>query len=172
MRRLLDEAGIATIDADSIGHQMLEPDGAAFDEVAEKWPDVVVDGRISRPTLAAVVFNDSDQLSALEAITHPLIFEEIRHQIEGVSLVVVEMPILGKELEGVWQRMVVDCRDGVRLERAVARGMDPTDARTRLALQPSRSEWLAAAHLVIPNHGGPDDVASSVGGLVLAIGQG
>jgi len=31
--------------------------------------------------------------------------------------------------------------------------MDEGDARARLGSQPSREEWLAAADLVVPNHG-------------------
>jgi len=38
------------------------------------------------------------------------------------------------------------------------RGMSKKDAQDRIARQPSRSEWLAAADLVIPNHGSENEL--------------
>jgi dephospho-CoA kinase len=78
------------------------------------------------------------------------------------SVVVVEVPLLGHGLGDGWKRVIVDCRDEVRIERAVQRGMTETDARARLAAQPSRSEWLAVADVVIPNHGSVEELEQAV----------
>ena len=163
VRRHLAEAGIDTIDADSIGHSVLEPGGAAFDRVASRWPSVVRDGRIDRGALAAIVFSDADELSDLERITHPLIFGAISDRVEQiVGTVVVEIPLLRKAPPGDWKRLVVDCDDSIRLERLIKRGLSEDDARARMAAQPSRGQWLAVADLVIPNHGDPDDLEQAV----------
>lgn len=163
VRTLLASAGIVTIDADSVGHMVLEPNGPAFSEVAERWPDVVRDGEIHRPSLAGIVFSDGDELDELEQITHPHIFDIIRARVEEVeSPVVVEVPILSHGLGPEWRRIVVDSGDEVRVERAVRRGMTEQDARSRIARQPTRSEWLAIADLVVPNHGDEDDLARTV----------
>ena len=151
MRRLLDQRGVRTIDSDSIGHEVLEPAGPAFDEVSATWPSVVVGGRIDRGALAGIVFEDADELRRLEAITHPHIFGRIEEEAASDGVVVVEMPVLSGLGEG-WRRMVVDARDEVRLQRAIDRGMGEADARARMARQPTRAEWLAAADLVVPNH--------------------
>jgi dephospho-CoA kinase len=166
VRRLLEERGVRAIDADSIGHDVLEPGGPAFAEVAATWPSVVVAGRIDRGALAGIVFEDADELRRLEAITHPHIFERIESEIgadDGV--VVVEMPVLS-ELGAGWRRMVVDARDEVRVSRALDRGMDEADARARMARQPSRSRWLATADLVVPNHGAEHELRRAVTKLV------
>ena len=152
--RVLAAAGAATVDADSVGHSVLEPEAAAFRDVAQRWPGVVSQGRIDRRALAEVVFNDPEELSTLEGITHPHIFDTIRGQVEEIEgPVVVEMPVISTALGKEWRRMVVDSRHDEKLRRAVARGMDEGDARARLGSQPSREEWLAAADLVVPNHG-------------------
>ena len=153
VREFLEGEGFLTIDADSIGHAVLRPEGPAFTQVADRWPDAVREGEIHRPSLASIVFNDRDELAALEAITHPHIFDTINAQVEGVeSTVVVEVPVLSHGLGDDWRRIVVDCRDDIRLLRAIDRGMSEDDARSRIAAQPGRAEWLALADLVIPNH--------------------
>jgi len=150
VRKLLADHGIRTIDADAVGHLVLGAE--ALPAVAERWPDVVLEGQIDRKALAGIVFNDPDELIELELITHPFIFGRIRAELEGFDgVAVVEMPVLGAEPE--WPRMVVDATDEVRTERAVARGMERSDVERRMGSQPSRGEWLAAADVVIPNHG-------------------
>ena len=163
VRQLLEAAGISTIDADSVGHSVLLPEGEAYSAVAERWPTVVRGGEIHRGSLASIVFGDPDELAALEAITHPHIFDAIGARVEQVeSVVVVEMPVLSNGLGDDWHRIVVDCRDEVRLERAINRGMRRSDASARLTTQPSRMEWLAQADLVIPNHGSLDELDRTV----------
>jgi dephospho-CoA kinase len=154
VRRFLETHGVHTVDADAVGHEVLQSDGPAFPEVARRWPHAVEDEEINRRRLAAVVFNDPEELASLEAITHPLIFGRIIDRVEEVGVpVVVEIPVLRHSLGSDWRRIVVDCRDQTRLERAVERGMSIDDARARMAAQPTRAEWLAAADAVVPNHG-------------------
>jgi dephospho-CoA kinase len=163
VRELLDGAGVLTIDADRVGHRVLESDGPAFADVASRWPEVVRNGEIDRSALADVVFNDPAELAALEAITHPHIFDMISAQVEEVDgPVVVETPILGHSLGTEWRRLVVDCRDDVRLKRAIDRGMRLDDARARMSRQPSREKWLSVADLVLPNHGSVDALGETV----------
>jgi dephospho-CoA kinase len=170
VRRLLSEAGVATIDADAIGHSVLEPDGAAHREVAERWPQVVVDDVIDRKSLAEIVFADPAQPAELETMTHPHIFDTIRGRVEeSEGDVVVEIPLTRHGLGETWHRIIVDSKDDVRLARAIGRGMDEEDARRRMAAQPSRAQWLALADLVIPNHGDLTDLESAVGAAVPAL---
>lgn len=167
VRQLLEDQGVTTIDADTIGHQVLQRDGSAFEEAVARWPGVLEDGEINRSALAAIVFDDGEELAALESITHPHIFGIIRSQVEGIdSTVVVEIPVSDHGLGEQWRRMVADCRDGIRLERAIARGMSEEDARSRMSKQPSRQEWLASADLVVPNHGSVDELRSTVLAIV------
>jgi dephospho-CoA kinase len=170
-RRLLAAHGIVTIDADSIGHQVLEPSGPAFIEVAATWPHVVDNGEIDRSRLARIVFGDEQQLRRLESITHPHIFGRIKHQVEEIDgVVVVEMPVLGIRLGEGWGRIVIDARDAVRLTRVLKRGLSEGDAKARMGSQPSRAEWLAMADVVIPNHGSHSDLRETVRTLMKSWG--
>ncbi len=163
VRQLLAERGIRTIDADSVGHAVLGDEARA--QVAERWPEAVLEGEIDRKLLAGIVFDDPVELAALEAITHPLIFGRIMAELEGFSgVAVVEMPLLDPGLE--WPVIVVDAPDELRLERAMARGMSREDAERRMAAQPDRAEWLAAADVVIPNQESLADLAMAVDELI------
>jgi len=166
VRVLLERSGIETIDADSIGHRVLEPESAAFDQVANRWPMVVIGGHIDRKALGAIVFDDKRELEALEEITHPHIFGTIERLVQVIDdPVVVEIPLLRPGMKGGWRRIVVDCDDSARRGRLSERGMTSADAEARMTSQPSRSEWLAAADLVVPNHGSLKELASTVGQL-------
>jgi dephospho-CoA kinase len=170
VRRILEDSGVWTIDADSVGHSVLEPDGPAFDAVASRWPTTVVQGRIDRRSLGSIVFAEPTELSALESMTHPHIFGTIEAMLEEVSdVAVVEIPLLDTSPPGDWGRIVVDCDDESRLQRLIARGMTADDARARMSIQPSRSRWLAVADLVVPNHGTLDDLETTVSRLVPAL---
>jgi len=162
-----DRPGILAIDADEVGHQVLEPDGPAFSEVAAAWPQVVSEGRIQRASLAAIVFARDAELKKLESITHPHIFGTITRRVEDFDgVVVVEAPILHHGLGPGWGRIVVDAEDEARLDRAVARGLTREEAKSRMAVQPTREEWLSHTDVVIPNHGTIGELEATVERLV------
>jgi dephospho-CoA kinase len=159
--RLLALSGIRVVDADRMGHRVLEPAGKAFADVADRWPEVVRDGVIDRGRLAGIVFADPGQLRELESLTHPHIFGTIQGELEGFEgVAAVEVPLIDTGI--AWPRMVVDAPDDVRLQRVLERGMNIEDATARIAAQPSRAQWLASAHLVIPNHGTREELEETV----------
>jgi dephospho-CoA kinase len=161
--------GIPVIHADSIGHQVLEPEGEAFHPVAAWWPEVVVGGRIDRQKLAAIVFQDPRALAQLESMTHPPIVARIINLVaaEGdAEMVVVELPLLLPLLGDGWVRVVVDAPVEVRMQRLRDRGMTETDIEARMAAQPSREEWRSAADHVIENNGTPEELEGEVEALL------
>lgn len=161
---VLERLGAVVIEADLIGHEILRPDGPAFASVASRWPQVVVEGKIDRGRLASIVFTDPDELQALEAISHPLIAEEITRRVAaaGSRDVVVELPVASDLVGQGWTRIVVDTPADLRIERAVARGMDRTDVAARIASQLRDGEWNERADVVITNEGSVADLESQV----------
>lgn len=165
--RQLEALGAYVIHADEIGHFVLEHEQQAFDEVAEKWPGVVVDGRIDRQRLAKIVFDDLDQLDELEAITHPLIRKRIEELLDGrEGVVAVEVPLITDFLGPGWTRVVVDAPEETRRRRAIDRGMDPEDVAARMRAQPSQLDWLASADVVIDNSGDQSDLEAEAKRLI------
>ena len=162
---VLSAREIPVIHADMIGHAVLEPEGEAFHAVSAWWPEILVDGRIDRPRLAAIVFADSQALKELESMTHPAIAARIHNLLAAqpaADLVVLELPLLFPLLGEGWLWVVVDAPMEARRRRLLDRGMDVADIDARLAAQPSASEWTAAADYVLHNSGTLEDLDAAV----------
>ena len=173
--RIFSEHGFAVISADEVGHGVLEPGGTAFADVADRWPSVLVDGRIDRPSLAAIVFGDAAELEELEAMTHGAIIEAISENVATLEgSVVVEVPLLlpltGPDRDG-WRRVFVDADLELRIQRAVARGGEEGDVRRRAAAQVDRQTWLDWADEVIVNEGSLEALEEQVEALLDEVAQ-
>ncbi len=165
IRKTLESLGAETIDADRIGHAVLEPGGAAYSAVAERWPHALSGDRIDRSVLAAIVFSDSNELRFLESVTHPAIAAEVETQISqaGDRVVVVEISVSKTLIDVGWNRTIVaDLEVEERVNRLVARGMQELDVRRRLSKQPSGDGWRARGRWIISTAGSRDDVATRV----------
>ena len=149
------------IEADRIGHEVLLPDGAAFEGVVARWPEVVAENVIDRRALGQIVFSSPEALAALEAITHPVISEEIERRIHmsSVVLIGIERPLIDGVIGAGLPVVVVDAPTDLRVERLLARGMTAEEIDQRLMVQPGRDRWLEAADFVIDNGPGADVVA-------------
>lgn len=158
----LSELGWSVIIADHVGHEVLmEPD--VIEAVAARWPAAITNGEVSRSALAEVVFASPAERVALEGITHPRIVGRIERWIEtSVEPLAVEISVL-KVADPRWGPVViVNAPRPLRRERALERGMAAADVEARMAAQPSDSELLAAAHVVIDNQGTLEDLGESV----------
>ena len=159
------------IEADRVGHEVLDPGGAAHDAVAARWPQVVLDGVIDRRALGRIVFADPDALAELEALTHPHIRRIVLERVEAADgLVLVEVPVPVRWLPDEWPRVVVDVPDELRVARLLGRGMDRAEVAQRMAAQPTRDEWRALADHVVDNSGSEMALAEQVDALVDALG--
>lgn len=167
--QLFQHHGFFVIEADRIGHAVLEPDGAAFEAVVERWPEALVDGRIDRSVLGRIVFSDLAQLRQLEAITHPHIKRIITERSEQAPDVVVELPLLPDFLGPGWVSVLVDADPDTRLNRVDNRGMSTADVEARMAAQPDRETWLAHADHVIRNDGSMEELARQVSDVVVTL---
>ncbi len=67
--------GFEVIDADKIAHDILDKQSQKVSELFGEM--VVVDGRVDRKALGSIVFEDKSKLKQLEALLHPLIYNEI-----------------------------------------------------------------------------------------------
>ena len=172
--RLLAEKGAAVIDADSIGHQVLLPGGAAYDRVIELFgPDFLnEDGSLDRRRLGAYVFADGsgERIRRLESVTHPAILEEIASRIgfyqqKEQPLIVVEAALffgtpLVDMVDQIWA--VVAPRE-VLLQRITERdGCDRESALNRLDQQLPPEEIAGRSDLVLVNDGTPEDLACRI----------
>ena len=181
--RRLAARGAIVVDADLLAREVVAAGSDGFAEVVAAFgPDVVgADGELDRAALGRQVFGDRAARHRLEQIVHPRVrlrAAEIEAEIEagmqpavGADMVVVhDVPLLVETgQQGDFDVVVVvDASDEVRLDRLVpGRGMDPDEARGRIASQAGRAERLAAADLVVGNGGDIVDLDAAVDALWL-----
>ncbi|MFF7649847.1 dephospho-CoA kinase [Streptomyces sp. NPDC007983] len=159
--RILVSYGAVLIDSDRIAREVVEPGTPGLAAVvAEFGPDVLTDdGRLDRPKLGGIVFNDPERLRALNAIIHPLVRDrsaELQADAGPEAVVVHDVPLLAENGLGSLYDLVlvVDATPETQLDRLVRlRGMTEDEARARMAAQATREERLAVADVVIDNDG-------------------
>jgi dephospho-CoA kinase len=170
----LAELGAVVLDADKAARAVVEPGTPGLAAITEAFGAGVLaaDGSLDRAKLAGIVFADEAALGRLNAITHPLIHawiaaaEEAAIRAGGDGVVLVHDVALlaewgrAKEFDLV---IVVDVPASTQLERLTGqRGMDPEQARARMAAQATREQRLAVADIVIDNSGSREDLVRRV----------
>ncbi len=161
--RLLESYGCHLIRADQLGHQVLEPGGAAVEAVTAAFgTGVRQEGGIDRKRLGEIVFHDPAALARLNAIIHPLVFQLEEREIarfaalDPPGIAVVEAAILIET--GSYKRfdklIVIVCGEDQQIQRAMARGgMTEAAARDRMALQMPGGEKRKFADYIIETSG-------------------
>jgi dephospho-CoA kinase len=164
---VFQDRGFEVIEADKVGHGVLEHDVAAIEAVGALWPSVVTDGVVDRAALAAIVFADAAALAELESITHPAIADTLRRRIESAQTpVVVEIPLMRVLAGEPYVRVAVVADPATREDRAVARGASREDTRRRMSHQQSDAQWAEWADHIIDNSGEWDATAAAVHSLI------
>ncbi len=167
---ILRELGAVVIDADRIARDVVAQGTPGLEAVvAEFGEELLTDaGDLDRPAMAQLVFNDDAARKRLEAIVHPLVFQEVLRQeaeaAEG-AVVVHDTPLLveGGRADSFDAVVVVDVPVEVQVERMVRdRGWTEEDARSRISAQASREDRLAVATYVIDNTGSLDELRAKV----------
>ena len=154
--RMLEKLGAAVVSADHLVHQALE-EPEIKKEVAELFGQEVLtsDGHIDRARLAREVFSSEEKRRRLEALLHPLVYEEIRrlHEQDPGRILVAEIPLLvesgGTDLVDLV--LVVTSSPETAERRLLKRGMNIQEIQRRRACQLPQEEKLKAADYVIEN---------------------
>lgn len=166
--KLLTERGALLIDLDKIAREVVEPGQPALLAIAERFGQAVLqpDGSLDRKRLGSIVFADSAERKALEAITHPAIRAVMKERMargeteEPDRLVVVDVPLLYEsKLESYFHRvMVVYAPREAQLGRLIERdGLSREEAEQRLAAQMDIEEKKRRADVLIDNGGTPEE---------------
>lgn len=84
--RQLEKKGAMIIDCDAIYHEMLETNTEMLMDIERFFPGSLVDGKLDRKTLGAVVFSNEAALEDLNAITHHHIGLEVKRLLEDWAM--------------------------------------------------------------------------------------
>lgn len=170
--QMLRDMGFPVLDADSIGHELMEPGTPAFAEIVKEFGSEIVDGsrRIERKRLGAAVFADAGKLAKLNAILHPRVEQEMAQRFaeweknRTTEAAFVEAALLveagyQKRLDGL---VVAWCKPEQQIERLRARGMTEQQARQRISAQMPVEEKLKYAAEKIDCSGTMDETLRQV----------
>jgi len=157
--RVLQGLGAAVLNADEIGHELLEHDADVRREIVAAFGREILapDEDIDRSKLADIVFADPQALQRLNRIMHPKMFliakeriEELRRQ--GTDVVVLEAPLL---IEANWiglvnQIWMTSAPEAVVMQRLCQEaGLTEDQARARIRSQMPVEEKVEYADVVI-----------------------
>jgi dephospho-CoA kinase len=146
---MMGELGCHILEADALGHQVIAPGGPAYDEVVREFGREILapDGRIARPTLAAIVFAHPDKLSRLNALVHPPLLAAIDRELArlesadpgGVAVIDAALLIEFNHFNKLDRLVVVWCTPEQQLARltdpAFGRALPREQAQSRIAAQ-------------------------------------
>ena len=140
-QRLAERPGVAWIDLDRVAWTTYEPGGEAYGPLCERFGDgILANGRIDRPRLARVAFEDSQARHDLEAIVHPAVMRALRPLIEdadrrGVEILLVEGAVMASsdhvdrsEFDAI---LWLDAPEPVRAARLRTQGREDHASRSR-----------------------------------------
>lgn len=168
--------GGAHIDADIVGHEVLDRMESVRSEIQERISADVfdADGRVDRRRLGAIVFNDEALLETLSGIVHPRIrvvcgdrVEELKTQ--GAPFVVIDGALLlESKMPFAWDLMIaLKCDEKEQLNRLMAMGgRTEGEVRQRLRSQRRIRDSFERADVVIDTCRPKGEVLAEIDGLI------
>lgn len=148
LARALRSAGAQVIDADQLARELTAEGGPATPLLREAFGDQVFEqGRLNRRALAAIVFEDQEQLRRLNAIMHPMLLKLVLERAAAIAPgpVILEAALLfeagwHRHCEETWCAWVPGC---IQLRRLMRRdGLSKAAAMQRILSQMPLKEKL------------------------------
>ena len=160
--RMLKDRDVPLVDADEIARDIVRPGTPGLKSIIGLFGEEVLlpDGSLDRRKLGQMVFGNPDRLHSLEAITHPLIREEVRRRRRlfegmGAPLAIYDIPLLFEtnskdQFDAV---IVVSCTKGQQKERLLRRNQWTEDEiEMRIASQLPIASKEQQADFVLSNN--------------------
>lgn len=159
--RLFKEKGLPTVDADRIYHSLTNKRTELTEELEKEFGSAVIneDGSLNRPSLADIVFSDSDKLHRLNELTHKHVIEMITRRFylniaKGKPITVVEVPLMFES--GFYKKcseiVCVVANDKTRIKRLMKRnGFTEDEAKKRIKNQKNNDFYIENSTKIVYN---------------------
>jgi len=172
--KMFKRLNIPVYSADAAVHELYAKKGAAVEPVGRLFPDVVINGEISREKLSQIILEAPETVDTIEKIVHPLVRERenefiSRSQNDGTQLIVLDIPLLfetGAEAR-VDRIIVVTAPAGIQRQRVLARpGMTEEKFQLILSRQMPDAQKRAKADYIVETHKGLEQAFQQVCAIV------
>lgn len=160
--QILTRRGASLIDTDVLARSVVERGQPALSEIRNAFGDSVIstDGSLRRDVLARIVFSDPQARQKLESITHPLIRNLWKEQVERwrsqqIQVGCVVIPLLFEtNAESEFDATIcVACSAATQQKRLLERGWTAEQVAQRIAAQWPIDKKIAKANYVVWSEG-------------------
>ena len=157
--------GCFLIQADELGHQVIEPGGEAYDAVLALF------GTADRKSLATLVFANPELLAKLNALVHPpvkareraLAAEFAREHPDGIAVTEAAILVETGSFKDYDRLIVAVCRPEQQIERSMERdGLSREEVLHRLSRQMPLEEKVKYADFIIDTSGSKENTLQQV----------
>ena len=151
--------GAQVIQADLVARKLEEPGQPGLTGLVSLFGTGILqkDGTLDRKGFADRIFGNPEALKRVNALIHPLTWNEIKRQIRESSaeLIVVEAALFDERSREVCQYLLyVDTQDEIRIQRLMEnRGYSREKCLDIMKNQADRNDFLKLADFVIDNSG-------------------
>ena len=174
--QFLEALGAKVIDADRVGHELLQPLSPVHRQVVSHFGQEILKpgGEIDRVRLGSIVFTDPQRLSELDSIIHPNLIARVEEHAKELralhprAVILVDAALIYEA--GVGDRfakiLVAWCKPEQQVERLMAKtGLSREDAFRRMASQIPAEEKRRRANYVIDCSGSLEETQAQVEAL-------
>ncbi|HKK83324.1 MAG TPA: dephospho-CoA kinase [Atribacterota bacterium] len=161
--RIFERLGAKIIDLDEIARQIVKPQQKAWKKIVQNFGvEILKDNQeINRKKLAKIVFSNQEKLNLLNQITHPVIIEVMKEQLNQISkqtsedvICMIDAPLLFEaHIEHMMDKIiVVYINEKEQMTRLLQReGLSKDDAIKRMRAQIPIEDKVHLADYVIDN---------------------
>ena len=163
-----EDYGAQVIQADLVARELEEPGQPGLTGLVSLFGNEILnpDGTLDRKRFADRIFGNPEALKRVNALIHPLTWNEIKCRIREskADLVVVEAALFDERSRDICQYLVyVDTEDEVRIRRLMEnRGYSREKCLDIMKNQADRSRFGKLADFVIDNSGPIDDARKQI----------
>ena len=150
--------GVHVVDADQAARWVVEPGRPALSKITEHFGEHVLqaDGQLNRGALRALIFSEPEQRRWLEALLHPLIREEITHNLAQAqspyAILVSPLLIESGQYTTTQRVLVIDVPQALQIQRTLKRdNTSEEQVHAILKVQASREDRLRHADDILTN---------------------
>jgi dephospho-CoA kinase len=162
------------IDCDKVYHDLLQTDKAMLCAIENRFPGVVIDGKLERKKLGSIVFADKNALSDLNAITHKALKQAVIQMLPPWNALVAidAIGLFEGELAPLCDLTVaVTAPEEARIQRLITRdGISEEYAISRIRAQHDESWFRGKCRYVLENDGEIDAFATKCVAFLHTIG--
>lgn len=162
--RLLEEKfNCGVIRTDDVARDLCEPGEKSYELIVKNFGEAVLDmdGRLNRPKLASIVFEDEAKRQLLNQCTHPQVYEWVREKVrewrtkKDYSMIAVEAALMDelKEIGVCESYWYVYVKPEIRRERLrISRGYSDEKMDAIFTSQLPEAVFLNGCDVVIDNN--------------------